>query len=320
HHLFFDLPTASLLRPPSEAEKKSAINGKAIDVELPLCTHTTCYSPPIIESYVGADAVAMMIASGFPHSETNIVSIDVGTNTEIALLSGGKMWVTSAASGPAFEGMSIQCGMSGETGAIDSVEIHDAYSHPKYNVIGGSKPNGLCGTGVVSVISSMLEAHILLPRGSFDRSISSQWLVLDSPISHYIIATANESSTGSSIILTQPDIRMIQQSKSAIRSAFDLLLEYATITPEEVQQLNLTGVFGSGLNLVAAERIGLFPALPSAEIRQMPGGAIRGADLLHSDEFRHIAEHVAKEVTHINLTDNDEFKSKFAQNLAFPSR
>ncbi|MFW9869150.1 MAG: ASKHA domain-containing protein [Candidatus Thorarchaeota archaeon] len=320
HHLFFDLPTDSLLKPPYEAEKKDAIKVNAIDVELPLSSDTVCYSPPIIESYIGADAVAMMITSGFPDSETTLVSIDVGTNTELALLSEGKMWVTSAASGPAFEGMSIQCGMPGDIGAIYSVEIHGPDSRPIYKVIGDVKPSGICGTGVVSAIASMLDTQILLPRGSFNRSISSQWLVMDSPISHYIIATSHESSTGSSIILTQPDIRMLQQSKSAIRSAFDLLLEHANITSQDIQQLNLTGVFGSGLTLESAIRIGLFPALPSAKVQQIPDGAIKGADFLHLEEYQQIAEFVASEVTHINLTNNSEFKVKFAQNLEFPSK
>ncbi|MHA1943965.1 MAG: ASKHA domain-containing protein, partial [Candidatus Thorarchaeota archaeon] len=295
HHFFFDLPTDSLLKPPYAAEHKDAILISASDVDLPFDTKTICYSPSIIESYVGTDAVAMMIASGFPESKNTLVSIDVGTNTEIAILTDGRMWVTSAASGPAFEGMSIQCGMPGDSGAIHSVKIRESDLRPLYEVIGGGRPSGICGTGVVSAIASMLDTGILLPRGSFNRSISSPRIVLDSPIVHYIIATAEESSTDSSIVLTQPDVRMLQQSKAAIRGAFELLLKHAKMTPEDIHQLNLTGVFGSGLSYDATVRIGLLPVLPSADIQQISGGAIQGADLLHKEEYRQIAARIVSE-------------------------
>ncbi|MFW9794152.1 MAG: ASKHA domain-containing protein [Candidatus Thorarchaeota archaeon] len=320
HHLFFDLPTDSLLKPPYEAENKDAILTNAIDVGLQLDAKVSCYSPPIIESYVGSDAIAMMITSGFPDSQENIVSVDVGTNTEIALLVNGNMWVASAASGPAFEGMSIQCGMPGDLGAIYSIEIQGLELQPMYRVIGDGKPSGLCGTGAVSAIAGMLDTGILLPRGSFDRTLTSPLLVLDSHIVHYILVPGHETATGSSIVITQPDVRMLQQSKAAIRGAFELLLDHAKVTSADIEQLNLTGVFGSDLSLNDAVRIGLFPELPSAELRQIVGGAVKGADLLHRDSYRQIAEQIAAEVTHVNLTDNPDFKAKFAQYLKFPSR
>jgi uncharacterized 2Fe-2S/4Fe-4S cluster protein (DUF4445 family) len=320
HHLYYELPTDSLLRPPYLAENKDAILVAASNVGLPFSKLTSCYSPPIIESYVGADAIAMMIATEFPDSKKNIVSIDVGTNTEIAILKDRKMWVASAASGPAFEGMSIQCGMSGGNGAISSVSIQGHDLRPGFEVIGGSKPEGICGTGVVSAIASMLDVEILLPRGSFNRNLSSPWLILDTSIVHYILATAPESATGSSIILTQPDVRMLQQSKAAIRGAFDLLLDHANLSPDDIHQLNLTGVFGSDLSFDNAVRIGLFPDLPFVEVIQLRGGAIRGADLLHRTECRQVAERIASEVNHINLTDNPAFKKKFAKSIAFPNR
>ncbi|MGY5864361.1 MAG: ASKHA domain-containing protein [Candidatus Thorarchaeota archaeon] len=320
HHLYFKLPTHSLMRPPYLAEEKDPIQIPAPDVGLPFSSITRCYSPPIIESYVGADAVAMMIATGFPDSEKNMISIDVGTNTEIAILTEGKMWVTSAASGPAFEGMSIECGVPGAPGAISSVSIKDSAYSPEYEVIGGGKPSGICGTGVVSAIASMLDKEIILPRGSFNRNLSSPWLVLDSNIVHYIIAPGSESTTGSDVVMTQPDVRMLQQSKAAIRGAFDLLLDHSDLVPDDIVQLNLTGIFGSYLSFDDTVRIGLFPALPSAEVRQLQGGAIRGADLLHRVEYQQVANRIASKVRHVNLTDNPAFKKNFAESLKFPSK
>ncbi|MFW9769546.1 MAG: ASKHA domain-containing protein, partial [Candidatus Thorarchaeota archaeon] len=123
HHLFYKQSIASLLKPPYNADHKEAVLVPAADVDLPFSKLTSCYSPPIVESYVGADAVAMMIETGFPDAKKTIVSIDVGTNTEIAILKDHKIWIASAASGPAFEGMSVQCGISGGAGAISAVSI-----------------------------------------------------------------------------------------------------------------------------------------------------------------------------------------------------
>jgi uncharacterized 2Fe-2S/4Fe-4S cluster protein (DUF4445 family) len=318
HHLFFGLSTESLLKPPYRAKHKNSILVDSVEVGIDLHKDTICYSPPLIESFVGADAVAMMLASGFVESDTSIVSIDVGTNTEIAALNEGEIWIASAASGPAFEGMSIECGTPGDDGAISRVLIDPRDFRPEYEVIGGGKPTGICGTGVISAIAGMLDTGILFSRGSFNRSRKTPWLVTDSSIIHYIIAPALESATESNIVLTQPDVRMLQQSKASIRSALGLVLQNAQLDPMEVDTLYLTGVFGSGLVLDDAVRIGLLPLMFNAEVKQVVGGASLGADLLHRPEFRQHAERIVSIVNYIELTNNPDFKKKFAKNLRFP--
>ncbi|MFW9789164.1 MAG: ASKHA domain-containing protein [Candidatus Thorarchaeota archaeon] len=318
HHLFFGLSTSSLLSPPYRAEHKDSILAKPSDFELELPDEALCYSPPIIESFIGADAVAMMLASEFVNSDSRIVSIDVGTNTEIAVLNDGKIWIASAASGPAFEGMSIECGTSGDVGAIYRVQIDPIDFSPHYEVIGGTKPTGICGTGVISAIAGLLETGMLFPRGSFNRSRISPWLVTEAPIIHYILTPASESATNSNIVLTQPDVRMLQQSKASIRSALGMVLQYAQLHPYDVDVLYLTGVFGSGLMINDAIRIGLLPEMIKADVHQIVGGASIGADLMHKQECREHAVNLVSKTNYIELTDNPEFKSLFAKNLPFP--
>ncbi|MFX1560690.1 MAG: ASKHA domain-containing protein [Promethearchaeota archaeon] len=318
HHLFFGLSTNSLLKPPYRAQDKSSILIKSTEVGLNLHEGTLCYSPPVIESFIGADAVAMMLASGFLDSDCNLVSIDVGTNTEIAVLHEGEVWIASAASGPAFEGMSIECGTPGYVGAISRVVINPDDYRPQCEIIGGGKPIGICGTGVISTIASMLDTGILFARGSFNRSRVTPWLVTDAAIIHYVLATSRESATNSEIILTQPDIRMLQQSKASIRAALGMVLQEAQMDPSDVETIYLTGVFGSGLILDDAIRIGLLPVMINAEVKQEPAGASRGADLLHDLEIRKKAERLVSEVNYIELTDNPHFKKKFTENIPFP--
>jgi len=318
HHLYFGLSTNSLLKPPYVAEHKGSILISSSDVDLDLHDDSMCYSPPVIESFVGADAVATMLASGITKSDSNLISIDVGTNTEIAALNEGEVWIASAASGPAFEGMSIECGTPGESGAISRVKISASNHQPSFEVIGGGKPTGICGTGVISAIAGMLDTGILLARGSFNKDLRTPWLVTDSSIIHYIIATASESATNSKIVLTQPDVRMIQQSKASIRAALGIVLQNARLIPDDVSTLYLTGVFGTGLVVDDAIRIGLLPELVNTEIKQFRGGASIGADLLHNQEYRDAAEKLVAKANYIELTDNTEFKRKFTECLPFP--
>ena len=318
HHLFFGLSTNSLLVPPYHAEQKDSILTKTPNVDLQLHDDCICYSPPVIESFIGTDAVAMMLTSGFMDSDSKLVSIDVGTNTEIAVLKEGEIWIASAASGPAFEGMSIDCGIPGDEGAISRVFIDPTNFRPNYEVIGSGKPKGICGTGVISAIAAMLDAEILLARGSFNRSLSTPWLVKDEAIIHYILAPATESATNSSIILTQPDIRMIQQSKASIRAALGMVLHHAGMDLGDIETLFLTGVFGTGLVLTEANRIGLLPEMVNADVKQVLGGASIGADLLHKPEYRELAEQLVSKTNYVDLNDNPEFKRRFTENLPFP--
>ncbi len=318
HHLFYGLSTKSFRIPPYKAGFKNSITMKVTEVGLDLPDGTSCYSPPMLGSFVGADAVAMMVASGFIDSDYNLVAIDVGTNTEIAAINEGEIWITSAASGPAFEGMAIECGIPGDEGAISRVEIDPNDFKPHIEVIGGGKPTGICGTGVISTIASMLDTGILFTRGSFNRSRNTPWLVTNQTIIHYILATAHEASSHSSIILTQPDVRMIQQSKASIRAALELVLLKAGLDYQDVTTLYLTGVFGVGLVLDDAVRIGLLPEMPNADVRQERGGASLGANLLHKQEYREHAERLVAKAKHIELMNNAEFKKKFTKHLHFP--
>lgn len=318
HYLFFGLSTESLLKPPYKAEYKESILIPATDVDLDLRAEAICYSPPLIESFIGADAVAMMLASGFSKTTSGLVAIDVGTNTEIAAMNGGEIWIASAASGPAFEGMSIVCGTPGVDGAISDVQIDPSDLRPHYHTIGNSKPTGICGTGVISAIASMLNTGVLLTRGSFDRGKVTPWLVTDETIAYFVLVPAPETALHSRIILTQPDIRMLQQSKASIRAALGQVLKNAQLQPSDVTELYLTGIFGSGLKIEDAVRIGLFPEMVNAKVKQVQGGASLGADLLHRQEFRKFAEQISAKANYIELTDNPEFKKGFTENLPFP--
>ena len=320
HHLFFDLSVLSLAKAPYTAEAKDPVHMSAIDAGFPLLRDAECYSPPIVESFVGADAPAMMLAAGLLEPGTNRIAMDIGTNTEIVVKSTEGAWIASAASGPAFEAMSMQCGVPGMPGAIKTVQIERDSLVPRFETIGGERPHGLCGTGAVSALAAMLERNIILPRGSFNREISSRWLILDSSTVYYIIAESAISATGQPIIISQPDVRMLQQSKAAIRGVTELLLHEARLDAERVEALYVTGLFGSGLQMDDAYRIGMLPRFPHADTTQHDLGTIEGTDLLMILENRTKIEDLVKHLRYIEMAGNPEFDSRYLASLPFPDQ
>lgn len=318
HHLFFDLTVNSLSKAPYTADDRDAIRTRAVNVGISILEQAECYSPPLVQSFIGTDAPAVLLASGFLEPKTNHIAIDVGTNTEIAVKSSHGMWIASAASGPAFEGMSMECGIPGDRGAISGVDIDQRTLRPTIEVMGGGKPRGICGTGAISALAAMLDRKIILPRGSFNRELNSRWLNLDTTTAYYILAGNKVSVTGQPIVISQPDVRMLQQSKAAIRGVLDLLLHKAGLEVKDVATLYLTGIFGSGLQIEDAYRIGMFPNFSKAKVVQYSKGASLGADLLMIPENRWKVEELVKKLNYIEMSDNPDFKSRYFASVPFP--
>jgi len=317
HHLFYGLSTKSLQAPPFRATGKEAISVPALDVGLQLGKDVICYSPPIVESFIGPDALMLLIVSGALDSDQNLVAIDVGTNTEIAVRSPRGLWMASAASGPAFEGMSLACGIPGEIGAIAGVEL-GATHEPRITVIGGGNPKGICGSGAISAMASLRDMELMNAKGSIRRDAALEWLKIEPSGPRLVLANAFRSVTKKSIFLSQSDVRMLQQSKAAIAGAMRLLLRKAKCSPPEVNQFFLTGVFGTALNLEDAFKIGLFPRFENAHFRQLEGGAIMGADMILKDlNLRSEIEKAPDRISYIELTDNLEFQEYYLKSQHF---
>ncbi len=320
HHLFFDLPTDSLLIPPYVTDNRQSKIVPATIVGLDAIPNANVYSPPVVGSFIGPDAIAVLLASSFLDNKQRCMTIDIGTNTEVSIITQQGIWIASAASGPAFEGMAIQCGMGGERGAIKAVSINPQTFKPTLSIIDDTQPRGICGTGAVSLLASLLETGILLPRGSFNQEMQSEWTSFDSDIAHFVLDTGGRSIGRDDIILSQPDVRLLQQSKAAIRAVIDLLLQQSCTTPDNIDRIFLTGAFGSDLQLEDAYRIGLFPSFTNAKITQSRNGAIHGADLLLMLEHREKVEQLVKELQYVELMENDEFNELFTRSFEFPSR
>ena len=118
HHLFAGLPVQQLGTAPYLPAVTEAMTLSVGEVGWRLVAETPVYLPPNIAGYVGADHVAVWVATEMAQSSQTVLALDIGTNTEVGLVHKGHFLSCSCASGPAFEGAHIRDGMRAAPGAI----------------------------------------------------------------------------------------------------------------------------------------------------------------------------------------------------------
>ncbi|MBE6692404.1 MAG: DUF4445 domain-containing protein [Ruminococcaceae bacterium] len=255
------------------------------------------YLPPCINAFVGADLVCSVIASGMCESNKTALLCDIGTNGEIALWKNGRLYVTSAAAGPAFEGAEISCGCPCVDGAIDKVwfENQRIFTH----TINNSPAVGICGSGLIDAVAAFLE------QGYIDSDGISP-------------SVLNLPSHGKPISITAEDIRALQLAKSAVCSAIETVLAATSVEFDEIEAFYLVGGFGNRLNLDSAVEIGLIPKALARKTKQMGNGALKGAAMILFDEgLKQKAIETALKAEHIQLGGNELFNQRFCENLRF---
>ena len=314
HHLFAGLPVRQLGQAPYVAAATGPLEIRAAEVGLHLSPGATLYMPPLIAGYVGADHVAMLLATGTASAGGNVLALDIGTNTEISLACAGRLWSCSTASGPAFEGAHISNGMRAAPGAIERVHYHGgAFS---FQTVGDRPPVGLCGSGIVDAVAEGLEAGIIDVRGGLVRS--HPLVRRDNGHAACVLVPAARTGHHREIVFTRADVGEIQLAKGAIRAGTELLLAAAGIEVSELDEVVVAGAFGTYLDLRSAIRVGLLPRTAPERYRQVGNAAGAGARrLLLSQQARGAAVEVAGRAEYLELTTHPAFADRFAEAMRF---
>jgi uncharacterized 2Fe-2S/4Fe-4S cluster protein (DUF4445 family) len=280
---------------------------------------------PQIGGFVGGDTVAGMVAARLDKSDKPVILVDIGTNGEIVLADGKKMYATSTAAGPAFEGARITQGMRATAGAIEKVIITDDVL---LNVIGNVKPAGLCGTALIDAVAELLRRGIIDETGrilppdevppTVPEKIRRRIVVTDGD-PRFVLAGAEETSSGKPICLWQRDVRELQLAAGAIRAGINILLRRVNLSASDVGAILLAGAFGNFIRRSNARRIGLLPPIPCDSIRFIGNAASLGAKLaLLSEDERKYAEQLRQKTEHVDLSLDPEFQAEFEAAMMFP--
>ena len=271
---------------------------------------------PSIACYVGGDVVAGVLVSGLARSEEPSLFIDVGTNAEIVV--GNQDWMVccAASAGPTFEGGGISCGMRATRGAIERLNIGKG-GRISYSVVGGGKPIGLCGSGLIDTVASLLRSGNLERSGLLMRDHDRVREGDDGP--EFVLVDAEQTANGRDLAITQADIQNFIRSKGAIYHASECLLESVGLTFADLSNVYISGGFGNYLDIAKAITIGMLPDLPMEHFQFIGNGSVQGAKmLLLSYEAQRAMEIIASRMTYIELSTDPKFMNEYTSALFLP--
>jgi uncharacterized 2Fe-2S/4Fe-4S cluster protein (DUF4445 family) len=300
---------------------KRGVDVKAASLGINAHPGANAHHLPVIGGFVGADNVAMVLASGILESEEMVMAIDVGTNTEIDLGNRELVMADSCASGPAFEGMQIKFGMRATAGSIEKIGIDPETLDVYYRTIGDAPPIGICGSGIIDAPAEFLKSGLILPMGNFVKEMTERTdrLRKGSDGWEFVIAWGREAAIDRDIVVTLRDIRELQKAKAAIHTGADLLMQRMEIQEADISRLVVAGAFGNYIDPENARIIGMYPEIPLDRIEFAGNLAGTGAKMtLMNREMRELAEEISSRVKYHELAADESFQKEYIDSLSFP--
>ncbi len=268
---------------------------------------------PNIGSYVGGDITAGAFVSMIWNKPEFSIFIDLGTNGEIVFGNSDFMMSCACSAGPAFEGGDISCGMRATDGAIEAIKLDKETLKPTYSVIGdpGTKPVGLCGSGIIDMIAELFRCGVINPKGQIireGRRIRRDEFGMGS----YIIAFEEEAGSVKDVELTEADIDSFIRAKGAIFSAIRTMLSYCDFDISMIENVYVAGGIGSGINMSNAIEIGMFPDIPVEMYHYLGNTSLAGAyAMLYSTEAERKVYEIAQSMTYIELSNVPSYMDEF---------
>ena len=290
----------------------------ARDLGIELAPSAMIKISPNIGSYVGGDITAGALAGMIWNRRELSLFIDLGTNGEIVF--GNKEFLVACAcsAGPAFEGGDISCGMRAIDGAIEGCVIDKETTEPSFSVIGGEKPVGLCGSGIIDVTAELFRTGIINGKGKFIRD-GARVKFDEFGIGSFTLAFAEESATGREIVINEVDIDNFIRAKGAIFSAILTLLGSLGFSPSDVRHVDVAGGIGSGINIRNAIGIGMFPDLPLNKYRFIGNSSLAGAyAMLVSKAAEEQLLKLSKAMTYMELSVEPGYMDSFVAACFLP--
>jgi len=321
HHLALGLETKYLAKSPFTPVTSESIQVRAAELGLKINPNAVVYFIPIIDAFVGSDAVADIISSGFYRRGEPALLLDIGTNTEVVLRDKNGLTCCSCASGPAFEGVHIEHGIKAVEGAIDSVHIGAGGFDVKYSVLGNVKPVGLCGSAIIDVVAELFSRNLIDRFGKFNVNIQTPRIIRSNGVKKFVLVNSKESGTGTDIVVSERDINEVMLAKAAIYTGCSILMHRKGITQKDLKKIIISGGFGKNLNRRNVRIIGLIPNLPSSKISYIGNAAHAGAEAgVRSRKVLHLADKIAQETEYIELAACKEFTEEFTAALVLPHK
>jgi uncharacterized 2Fe-2S/4Fe-4S cluster protein (DUF4445 family) len=318
-HLFLALPPQSIRLDPYVTTVNQVPSVRAAEIGLGINPEATVDCLPGVASYVGADITAGVVSSGMVNVGDITLFIDVGTNGEMVLGDGSWLITCACSAGPAFEGAGVVDGMRATRGAIEEVWINAATVEPTYRVIGGGKPKGICGSGLIGLLAEMFITGVIDKSGNLDHTLNTPRIRGGEHGDEYVVAWADETDHGRDIVITHPDIDNLLRAKAAIYAGFASLAQSVGVDMADVSQMFIGGAFGQYLNVEKSTQIGLLPDLSWDKFHFLGNTSVKGAYMaLLRRDVRSDIEEAAGKMTYLELSADNTFYDHFTSALFLP--
>ena len=275
---------------------------------------------PNIGSYVGGDITAGAFVSMIWNKPEFSLFIDLGTNGELVFGNSDFLMSCACSAGPAFEGGDISCGMRATDGAIEACTIDPVTMEPAFEIIGeeGTKPIGLCGSGIIDVISELFKCRMISPKGKFIRE--GKRIRHDKyGMGSYVLAFEEEAGSVKDVEITEVDIDNFIRAKGAIFSAIRTMLSSLDFDVSMIESVYVAGGIGSGINMKNAVNIGMFPDIPIECFHYIGNSSLTGAyTMLLSTQAEKKTYEVARNMTYLELSTVPSYMDEFVAACFLP--
>jgi uncharacterized 2Fe-2S/4Fe-4S cluster protein (DUF4445 family) len=319
-HLLLGLPPRYIREAPYVPTVNSVPELRAQDVGLNIDPQAIVVCAPGVGSYVGGDITSGLLCTDLSTNAHDVfLFMDIGTNGEIVIGNADWMVACACSAGPAFEGAGIKCGMRAAEGAIERVAIGDNGARLEFSVIGGGKPAGICGSGLISLVGELFRQEVVDRSGRFFESPGTGRIVQQDSRRAFRLATAEQTRTGKDLVITEADLENLIRTKAAIYAACSLVLENVGLTWDAVARVYIAGGFGRYMRIADAVFIGMLPDLPLDRFRYIGNSSLTGAyiALLSREHRRRLAE-IAARITYVDMSSNPQYMDSYVKALFLP--
>jgi uncharacterized 2Fe-2S/4Fe-4S cluster protein (DUF4445 family) len=243
-------------------------------------------------------------------SDKPSILVDVGTNAEVVI--GNREWmiVGAGAAGPALEEGISRIGKRAKKGIVYDIEINgDCVSCKTFD---RGKPEGICGSGMVSLLYELFTAGIIDQTGALTgkRHITE----VDGEKAFSINCDCEDA-----LFITQGEIQNFMRSKAAMFTLLLVLTRSVGIAFRDIERVYVSGALGTGIDAKKAAGIGMMPAWPADIVKARGNTSLEGCRMLLCDAgLAGTADRLVDKITYKHMHDDPEFMKEFMGAVFIP--
>ena len=319
-HLLLGLDPENIRLEPYTPALLDAATFRAADLGIAINPEASVYLSPAVGSYVGGDITAGILCTDLAKDGGEVsLFLDIGTNGELVAGNGEFLMGCACSAGPAFEGGGIEFGMRAAKGAIERVTIDAKTGRASYETVGKTKPKGICGSGMISLIAELYTKGIIDPAGKINADKAPDFTVVSGRKVSFRVVQESESEQGFALTVSEADINNIIRAKAAIYSACSMMLSHCDMDFSDLSRIYIAGGFGRFLDVDKAVMIGLLPDVSRDKFVYIGNSSLRGSfRTLVSLSQRAVQRELARKMTYIDLSADPAYMEHYTAALFLP--